>query len=71
MNARKIAATRVPAWQTGSEENAYAAAIREVAQPIADERDEYREALEAVVTQWDTPKWINAARAVLEKYPKP
>ena len=59
---------------------AYAAAIREVAQPIADERDELREALEAIINQWDTPNWklkestgaiIGKGRAVLDKYPKP
>ena len=64
---------------------AYAAAIREIAQPIADERDELREALEDVLEGWETmisaygydpaqePEGsINQrARAVLAKYPKP
>jgi hypothetical protein len=42
-NARQSRSV-VAEW-TGDMEWAYAAAIREVAQPIADERDEYREAL--------------------------
>lgn len=52
----------------------YAAAIREVAQPLADERDAYREVVENFV------KWMNMERkaapikeaeAILAKYPKP
>ncbi len=51
-----------------------AATIREVAQPIADERDAYREVVENFV------KWMNMERraapikeaeAILSKYPKP
>jgi hypothetical protein len=65
----------------------YAAAIREVAQPIADERDEYREALVGLVydiagDQHDFDEIskafcpivaarIESARAILDKYPKP
>ena len=64
----------------------YAAAIREVAQPIADERDELRAICEALISAHD---WAIAnqdspvsavinyghvahdARAILAKYPKP
>jgi len=57
-----------------------AQALADHAKPIADERDEYREALEAIIAQWDTPNWklteptgaiIAKARAILAKYPKP
>ena len=54
---------------------AYAAAIREVAQPIADERDEYREALEDVVSAWVDADLdgsnVRAINIILAKYPKP
>jgi hypothetical protein len=71
---------------SGEMERAYAAAIREVAQPIADERDEYREALEWFVSEEAKEfaaldKGIGTAlprgkallryRAILAKYPKP
>lgn len=55
----------------------YAAAIREHSQPIADERDELRKALEAIVNQWDwrvskpSGELFANARAILAKYPKP
>ena len=70
----------------GRERKAYAAAIREVAQPIADERDELREALEWIrshgipATARDDYRrgYMDArddmaehARAILAKYPKP
>jgi hypothetical protein len=72
------------AWDMTPQES-YAAAIREVAQPIADERDELREALEAILEADSSDEakggelwWadavypkVNAARAILAKYPKP
>ena len=52
LNAEELAAKRFtigPAYRNYWEiEDAYAAAIREIAQPIADERDELREALRNV-----------------------
>jgi hypothetical protein len=72
-------------WPIKFQRDAYAAAIRKVAQPIADERDELREALEAILDAdssddakggdlwWADavhPK-VDAARAILAKYPKP
>jgi len=56
---------------------AYAAAIREVAQPIADERDELREALLDLLDDKaqlpGKPRYsaMANARAILAKYPKP
>jgi hypothetical protein len=55
----------------------YAAAIREVAQPIADERDELRQALEQLLMACadgsNASMYIGTsnARAILAKYPKP
>jgi hypothetical protein len=54
----------------------YAAAIREVAQPIVDERDELREALEEVLkanpdSRLETLAALQHARAILAKYHKP
>jgi hypothetical protein len=50
----------------------YAAAIREVAQPIADERDELREAVEVICKQGGVlvSKQLAACQAILAKYPK-
>jgi hypothetical protein len=52
----------------------YIAAINTKAQPIADERDEYREALERIAntdpdegTSW----FHHVANAILAKYPQP
>jgi hypothetical protein len=49
--------------------------IREVAQPIADERDELREVLEEVIASWQDGDFDTASashvRAILKKYPKP
>jgi len=57
---------------------AYSAAIREVAQPIADERDELREALEDMLYYVDegipindTSTPVKDAERILAKYPKP
>jgi hypothetical protein len=57
--------------------NTYAAAIREVAQPIADERDELRQALKQLLMACadgsNASMYIGTsnARAILAKYPKP
>jgi hypothetical protein len=80
LNAEELAAKRFtigPAYRNYWEiEDAYAAAIREVAQPIADERDELREALEGIMYKRDPlgfgdDETYTAARAILKKYPKP
>ena len=95
LNAEELAAKRyavtsehstaeiVHAMASGS---AYAAAIREVAQPLADERDELRAICEALIVahDWaianqDSPISIGInyghvahdARAILAKHPKP
>ena len=53
----------------------YAAAIREVAQPIADERDELRDAIVDAIASFDDGDLdtanISRLRAILKKYPKP
>ncbi len=59
--------------------NGYAAAIREHSQPLSDElaqvkaeRDEMRKALDAIANNgMDARQCMEAARAILEKYPKP
>jgi hypothetical protein len=91
LNAEELAAKRYPYEHTTSDtaaamqagrESAYAAAIREVAQPIAEERDEYREALVELVADLDSPGEVqdasaflkypmDKARHILSKYPKP
>jgi hypothetical protein len=73
-------------WPIKFQRDAYAAAIRKVAQPIADERDELREALEGLAERIDGYSYdddlptgtasalgriADDARAVLAKYPKP
>jgi hypothetical protein len=97
LNAEELAANRYPNptamipqpdgtfLNINHSATAYAAAIREVAQPIADERDKLRKALERALCAYEqdysTPD--NAAmsgmpedpekiiRAILAKYPKP
>jgi hypothetical protein len=56
----------------------YAAAITEVAQPIANERDELRKALEDMlyyidegIPIFDTSTPVKDAERILAKYPKP
>ena len=97
LNAEELAAKRYPRvtaivpkpngeWEElNHNAAAYAAAIREVAQPIADERDEYRDALEKIAQEdhchpstdgyWDAASEWEArrdiSRAILAKYPKP
>jgi hypothetical protein len=69
---------RFVAWRKG-----YAAAIREHSQPIADERDELRDIVEATEGLAGLAPWVsdpemkrllldtaNRARAILSKYPK-
>lgn len=62
LNAEELAAKR---WQFQHEEPTHVGlikvyreiaeiTIREVAQPIADERDEYRKALDAILANWDS-----------------
>jgi hypothetical protein len=63
---------RYTAWRKG-----YADAIREVAQPLADERDELREALldliddKAMLPGKPRNMALANARAILAKYKKP
>jgi hypothetical protein len=83
LNAEELAAKRWPesgptvghAIVDDSKREAYAEAIREVAQPIADERDELREALKLCLeSSFDGPMPYYArekASAILAKYPKP
>lgn len=92
LNAEELAAKRYPAYNTGycSDEEfgermddrhrreGYAAAVREVAQPIADERDALREALELALRKEPnesaggfTKQWVLDARDIIAKYPKP
>jgi hypothetical protein len=85
LNPLRLAARRYPGLSDDGDKLArakgYAAAIREVAQHIADERDEYREALEAVCDGVERASSDNVAganmrltvkslRAILAKYPK-
>ncbi len=71
LNDKQIAARRrfgLTLW-TNEMEHAYAAAIREVAQPIADERDE----LMALLIESQTfigGDWRERRDAALSKYPK-
>lgn len=52
LDAHELAQNRFPASKLSSERIiVYASAIREVAQPIADERDELREALELIASR--------------------
>jgi len=68
LNAGKIARDRDPQWMTGFEELAYAAAIREVAQPIADQRDELLDALVGLVARCESMGWeTSKARAAITK----
>ena len=76
LNANELAYDRrVGLLWTRDMERAYAAAIREVAQPIADERDEYREAIVDAIASFDDGDLdtanISRLRAILAKYPKP
>jgi hypothetical protein len=94
LNADALAAKRWPEPKRRLSENlnalvdriarqrGYAAAIREVAQPIADERDELREALQNIVDAMSkgseeypdrletTNRYVEAVN-ILAKYPKP
>jgi len=70
-------------FEQNSIRDGYAAAIREVAQPLADERDEYRELLQRIANaRPDNPnnthgdggtlqRAIDKAIAILSKYQKP
>jgi hypothetical protein len=82
LNVEELAENRYPvpydepSWDDFQKQMAYAAAIREVAQPIADERDELREVLEGIMYKRDPlgfgdDETYTAARAILKKYPKP
>jgi hypothetical protein len=77
LNAEELAAKRfgIGAWIVHwTPTDAYATAIREVAQPIADERDEYRKVLQWL-DNWlggkPMPECSEKIRAILAKYPKP
>jgi hypothetical protein len=86
LNAEELAEKRYAQYQRSTSTEAgitgYTAAIREVAQPIADERDELRNALENCL--WVLDGTVAASRntiaddevlrngkAILAKYPKP
>ncbi len=79
LNAEEMAEKRYPlpddepAWDEYHKQLAYAAAIREVAQPLADERDELREALQVIVDNGGIgpEEMFHNARSILAKYPKP
>ena len=83
LNAEELAAKRYPyvvagvidEWERHHHAGAYAAAIREVAQPIADERDEYREVIVDAIASFDDGDLdtanISRLRTILAKYPKP
>ena len=84
LNATELAAKRYPnsinikLWEPS---DIYATAIREVAQPIADERDAFLKSVNDLLDiihddltharQADHHEALSAARAVLAKYPKP
>jgi len=87
LNAEELAAKACPdAWIVADQSvidhsdmrAGYASAIRRVAQPIADERDELREALEDIlyyidegIPIFDTSTPVKHAERILAKYPKP
>ena len=76
LNAEELAYNRrVGLLWTPDMERAYAAAIREVAKPIADERDEMLEALREFVDSGihysDAPTAFDKAIPLLAKYPNP
>ena len=85
LNAEEFAIARqsrsVAAEWTGDMEWAYATAIREVAQPIAYERDDLRKALKRLLVEYEYQDHCGNivegrveaehARASLVKYPKP
>jgi hypothetical protein len=82
LNAEELAAKRfgIGAWIVHwTPVDAYAAAIREVAQPIADERDEAIKHLQYLTEHWScedgtiTPFAEDVENAVnfLAKYPRP
>ena len=78
LNAEEIAANRFPTVEGEPlplvQRGYYAAAITEVAQLLADERDEYREALEGIMELAYSSRIDQAlddARAILAKYPRP
>ncbi len=84
LNAEELAAKRYPEIEGASNIEAhfqdgckagYFFAIEEIAQLIADERDELREVLEEVIASWQDGDFDTASashvRAILAKYPKP
>jgi hypothetical protein len=83
LNAEELAAKRYPyvvagvidEWERHHHAGAYAAAIREVAQPIADERDELREVLGLIASAKKRGFGLayveGVCSAILAKYPKP
>jgi len=89
LNAEELAAKRYPEIEGASNIEAhfqdgckagYFFAIEEIAQPIADERDELRDALEKIANiedkmyggDWDEIEFAREiARSILAKHPKP
>ena len=84
LNVEELAENRYPvsydepSWDDFQKQIAYAAAIREVAQPIADERDELLDMLyeaagyaDEVTDSEGAADFAKRARAVLAKYTKP
>jgi len=79
LNAEEMAAKRFPREVIGNKQAVYAAAIRKVAQPIAEERDELLEVVKLFLKEYKdvelhTPiayyKVVDAAEKVIAKYPK-
>jgi hypothetical protein len=79
LNAEELAAKRFPEYDPDiSPSEAYEEAVRYIAQPIADERDEFRKQVEEIVRVYEegdygrTLRWeIDSAKKLLAKYPKP
>jgi len=83
LNAEELAAKRFPEYDPDiSPSEAYEEAVRYIAQPIADERDEFREALEEIAKEDQLVSLnegafaihrlkhcMSVARAILAKYP--
>lgn len=87
LNAEELAAQYIPDWSENdftTKRRGFAMCVEKFAEPIADERDELREALEDVLAGWELmisaygydpskepEDSINQrARAILAKYPR-
>lgn len=78
LNAEELAAQYIPDWSENdftTKRRGFAMCVEKLAQPIADERDEYREALEMISTASSRGfgiDYVNGlCRSVLDKYPNP